>query len=269
MEVSRSGYCRYLKSYDPNKVPADFELISKVKEIHHPSKGKYGTRRISEHLKETGYDIGRYRARTLMKKAGVSVTYKRKFKHTTDSEHSLPAAKNILNRKFDVDRPNTVWRSDITCLWTREGWIYLAVVIDLYSRKVVGRSINSHMKVSLVSDALKMAYFRRRPIKGLVHHSDRGSQYASNEYQKLLDQNGMIRSMSRKGNCWDNAVVESFFHTLKTERTNEKRYLARDEAKYDVIDYIEMFYNCTRLHSSIGYKSPNDFEHIYTFSFIA
>jgi transposase InsO family protein len=269
MGVSRSGYYRYLKAYDPSKIPTDFELISKVKEIHHQSNSKYGTRRISEHLKENGHDVGRYRARTLMKKAGVSVQYKKKFRRTTDSNHNLPVARNILNRQFDVKQPNTVWCSDITYLWTNEGWLYLAVVIDLYSRKIVGWSLNSHMKASLVSDALQMAYFRRHPNKGLVHHSDRGSQYASKEYQKLLTQNGMICSMSRKGNCWDNAVVESFFHTLKTERTDEKHYRTRDEARYDVIDYIEMFYNCIRLHSSNGYKNPNSFESVFNNSFVA
>ncbi len=269
MEVSRSGYYRYLKTYDPNKIPKDFELISKVREIHQQSNGKYGTRRISEQLKALGYDVGRYRARTLMKKAGVSVNYKKKFKRTTDSKHNFPVAKNILNRQFDVIRPNKVWCSDITYLWTNQGWLYLAVVVDLYSRKVVGWALNNHMKVSLVSDALQMAYHRRYPNKGLIHHSDRGSQYASNEYQKLLNENSMICSMSRKGNCWDNAVVESFFHTLKTERTNEKRYLTREEARTDVIDYIEMFYNSIRLHSSIKYKSPNSFECIFNKSFVA
>jgi putative transposase len=269
MEVSRSGYYRYLKTYDPNKISKDFELISKVKEIHHLSNHKYGTRRISEHLKECGYDISRYRARTLMRKACVSVEYKKKFKRTTDSKHNLPVAKNILNRQFDVEHPNLVWCSDITYLWTNEGWLYLAVVIDLYSRKVVGWAMNNHMRVSLVSDALQMAYFRRHPLKGLIHHSDRGSQYAAREYQKLLAQNGMICSMSRKGNCWDNAVAESFFHTLKIERTHEKRYLTRNEARCDVIDYIEMFYNCTRLHSSIGYKNPNNFEHVFIHSLVA
>jgi putative transposase len=263
MEVSRSGFYRYLKANTPDTVSKDFELISKVKEIHKQCNAKYGTRRISKSLKENGYPVGRFRARTLMKKAGVSVQYKKKFKRTTDSRHNLPIAGNILNRQFSVTRANSVWCSDITYLWTHEGWLYLAVIIDLFSRKIVGWSLKRHMDVSLVSDALKMAYHRRLPGKGLIHHSDRGSQYASHAYQDLLLKNRMICSMSRKGNCWDNAVVESFFHSLKTERTSEKRYLTRNEARKDVIDYIEMFYNSHRLHSTIGYRSPNKFEQVF------
>jgi len=260
MGVSRSGYYRYIKANDPRKIQPDFHLISKVREIHSQAKRKYGSRRMSRQLRAEGYDVGRFRARNLMKKAGASVAYKKRFKRTTDSKHNLPVAKNLLDRRFDVERPNTVWCADITYLWTNEGWLYLAVVIDLYSRKVVGWALNNRMKVFLVKDALSMAYFRRRPSKGLLHHSDRGSQYAAGEYQKMLNQYGMICSMSRKGNCWDNAVVESFFHTLKTEYTDEKRYSTRDEARIDVIDYIEMFYNSYRLHSSLGYENPNDFE---------
>jgi putative transposase len=260
MGVSRSGYYRNVKANDPRKIDPDFPLISKVREIHVQAKKKYGTRRMSEQLQAEGHNVGRYKARSLMRKAGVSVTYKKKFKRTTDSKHNLPIAKNLLDRRFDVETPNTVWCGDITYLWTNEGWLYLAVIIDLYSRKVVGWALSNRMKVFLVKDALSMAYFRRRPGKGLIHHSDRGSQYAAGEYQKLLNQYGMTCSMSRKGNCWDNAVVESFFHTLKTEYTDEKRYLTRDEARIDVIDYIEMFYNSYRLHSSLGYENPNDFE---------
>jgi transposase InsO family protein len=195
-----------------------------------------------------------------MKKAGVSYTYKKKFKRTTDSNHNLPVARNLLDRQFDVAKPITVWRADISCLWSNEGWLYLAVVIDLYSRKAVGWAINKRMKVSLVKEALAMACFRRRPGKGLIHHSDRGSQYAAHEYQNQLKQYGMTCGMSRKGDCWDNAVVESFFHTLKVECIHEKRYATREEARTDVIDYIEMFYNSNRLHSTLGYVSPNDFE---------
>ena len=249
-----------MKLYDPNRIQPDFHLISKVREIHSQSKKKYGSRRVSKQLKADGYNIGRYRARNLMKKAGVSVSYKKKFKRTTDSKHSLPVAKNLLNRRFDIEKPNTVWCSDITYLWTNEGWLYLAVVIDLYSRKIVGWALSNRMKVSLVKEALSMAYFRRRPNRGLIHHSDRGSQYAAKEYQILLTQFGMICSMSRKGDCWDNAVVESFFHTLKIECTDERRYLTREEARLDILAYIEMFYNSYRLHSSLGYESPNDFE---------
>lgn len=260
MGVSRSGYYRHIKKSEKNTIPPDFHLISKVKQIHKQSRQKYGARRMSEQLRAEGHDVGIYKARSLMKKAGVSYTYKKKFKRTTDSNHNLPVAGNLLERQFNVDQPNTVWCTDISYLWTNEGWLYLAVVIDLYSRKAVGWAIDRRMKVSLVKDALAMAYFRRRPGRGLIHHSDRGSQYASHEYQAQLKQYGMICSMSRKGDCWDNAVVESFFHTLKVECTHEKRYTTRVEARVDVMDYIEMFYNSNRLHSTLGYMSPNDFE---------
>jgi transposase InsO family protein len=169
-------------------------------------------------------------------------------------------AANLLAREFDVDAPNRVWGSDITYLWTMEGWLYLAVVIDLYSRKVVGWSMSKRLRAQLVQDALVMALWRRGPKPGLVHHSDRGSQYACKAYQELLEQHGIRCSMSRKGDCWDNAVVERFFRSLKDERTDHELYRTRDEARRDVIDYIEMFFNSHRKHSYLGYLSPNEFE---------
>ena len=238
----------------------DFELIAKVRQIHSDTRGSYGSRRMSDQLRDDGHDVGRYRARTLMKKTGVSVKRRKKFKKTTDSKHNLPVAPNLLDRNFQVDRPDAVWCSDISYLWTMEGWLYLAVVIDLYSRKVVGWAMSSRLKASFVIEALLMAYWRRKPAKGLVHHSDRGCQYAGHDYQKLLDTYGMICSMSRKGDCWDNAVVESFFHSLKNEWTSDTIYQTRTEARGDVIQYIEMFYNSHRLHSTLGYKNPNGFE---------
>lgn len=246
---------------DPNiKTDKDFELMSKVRQINGETRGAYGSRRTSERLRSQGHDVGRYRARSLMKKAGVSVKHCKKFRITTDSKHNLPVAPNLLNRNFQVDRPDAVWCSDISYLWTMEGWLYLAVVIDLYSRKVVGWAIKSHMKASLATEALLMAYWRRKPGKGLIHHSDRGSQYAGCDYQKLLNAYGVICSMSRKGDCWDNAVAESFFHSLKTEWTADILYRTRSDARDDVIRYIEMFYNSNRLHSYLGYNNPNDFE---------
>jgi len=264
MEVSRSGYYQFLTGKQENKIDPDFELISKVKEIHSDSKGSYGARRISKQLRNEGHDVGRHWAGSLMKKASVSVKRRKRLKKTTDSNHSLPIAPNLLNRQFEVPAPNVVWCADITYLWTMRGWLYLAVVIDLYSRKIVGWAMDNSMKSSLVEQALSMAYWHRKPGKGLVHHSDRGSQYAGIKYQELLNQYGMSCSMSRKGDCWDNAVVESFFHTLKTERTHSIIYQTRDEARSDVIDYIEMFYNCRRLHSFIGYQSPNVFENNFS-----
>ncbi len=246
------------------KIDRDFKLISKVREIHNETRRTYGSRRMSERLRSQGHDVGRYRARSLMKKADVSVKHRKKFKITTDSSHNLPVAPNLLNRNFQVDRPDAVWCSDITYLWTMEGWLYLAVVIDLYSRKIIGWAMDSRIKASLVTEALLMAYWRRKPGKGLIHHSDRGSQYAGNDYQKLLNAYGMICSMSRKGDCWDNAVAESFFHSLKTEWTSEIIYRTRSDGRSDVIRYIEMFYNSNRLHSYLGYKNPNDFEKSFT-----
>jgi putative transposase len=238
----------------------DFELIMKVRQIHCDTRASYGSRRMSHQLLSDGYHIGRYRARSLMKKAGVLVKHRKKFKRTTDSNHKLPVTPNLLSRQFEVERLDRVWCADITYVWTVQGWLYLAVVLDLYSRKIVGWAMSNRLKTSLVKEALSMAYWRRKPEKGLIHHSDRGSQYAGSEYQKLLEHYGMTCSMSRKGDCFDNAVAESFFHSLKTEWTSDIVYRTRDSARGDVIKYIEMFYNSRRLHSFLGYKTPNSFE---------
>ena len=264
MEISRSGYYKYSRTERTLKIDNDFGLLSEVRQIHNETRGAYGSRRTSEKLRSQGHDVGRYRARSLMKKAGVFVKHRRKFKVTTDSNHNLPVAPNLLDRNFQVDRPDTAWCSDITYLWTMEGWLYLAVVIDLFSRKVVGWTMSNRINASLVTEALSMAYWRRKPGKGLIHHSDRGSQYAGCDYRKLLGSYGMTCSMSRKGNCWDNAVAESFFHSLKTEWTGEMLYRDRSDARRDVIHYIEMFYNSHRLHSFLKYKNPNDFEKNFT-----
>ena len=195
-----------------------------------------------------------------MKEAGVFVRYRKKYKITTNSNHKKPLFENVLNRQFNVAGPDLAYVSDITYINTKEGWLYLAVVIDLFSRKVVGWSMSSRMKASLVCDALKMAIWQRKPKRGLIVHSDRGSQYASHEYKKLLEQHGYIGSMSRKGNCWDNAVAESFFGSLKQERVQWEYYQTRYQAHQDVMNYIAMFYNSYRLHSYLGYMSPNQFE---------
>jgi transposase InsO family protein len=260
MEVSRSGYYQFLKNSHQNPVDKDFKLLSDVRHIHQKSRGTYGSRRMVIDLRSAGYRVGRYKARSLMKNAGLEVKPRKKFKRTTDSRHQLPVAPNLLNQQFQVDRPNKIWCGDITYLWTLEGWLYLAVQIDLYSRKVIGWALDSQLKTSLALEALRMAYWRQKPAKGLIHHSDRGSQYAAHDYQQCLKTFGMIPSMSRKGNCYDNAVVESFFHTLKNDQFGDQIYSTRLEARQAVIDYIEMFYNSHRLHSSLGYVSPNNFE---------
>jgi len=262
VNVNRSAYYRYVKAND--RPPSRFSPAIKAatKEIFEASDRSYGSRRMSEGLRALGFNIGRHQARTLMKELGLQVKYSRKFRVTTNSKHNYPVADNILNRGFNVSAPDKVWATDITYLWTREGWLYLAVVIDLYSRKVVGWSLSNRMTTQLVIDALTMAVWRRRPGKGLIHHSDRGSQYASHDYQKLLKQHDMICSMSRKGDCWDNSVVERFFRSLKTERVYHRTYETRERAKQDVVRYMEMFYNSRRLHSYLGYLSPNEFEAI-------
>jgi len=260
MQVSRSGYYEYVQRQARPDGLNRQRLIVKVRSIHKASRQSYGSRRICKALREDGERVGRYQTRTLMKEAGVVVKVKRRYKATTDSCHRYPVAANLLDRQFEVAAPNRVWASDITYLWTDEGWLYLAVVLDLFSRRVVGWSLSSRMTVNLVTNALRMALGCRKPPKGLLHHSDRGSQYACYEYQSMLRQQGITPSMSRKGNCWDNAVAERFFRSLKCERTNDLRYGTREEAKMDVIDYIEMFYNSRRYHSYLGYRSPADYE---------
>ena len=198
-----------------------------------------------------------------MKLAGVTAKQKKKFKATTDSKHDFPVSPNLLKRQFEVQESDTVYVSDITYIWTHEGWLYLAVVLDLFSRQVVGWSLSNRMTKKLIMSALRMAIWRRRPALGLLFHSDRGSQYCSNDFKKMLNTHGMISSMSRKGDCWDNAVAESFFGSLKTERGFFSNYVTREEARRDVIDYIEMFYNSNRRHSYLGYVSPKEFEKLW------
>ena len=195
-----------------------------------------------------------------MKKAKLFSKTKRKFKVTTDSKHNLPIAPNLLARDFNPAAANTSWCGDIIYIHTSEGWLYLAVVIDLYSRKVVGWSMNDNMKASLVNDALSMAIWSRKPGKGLIWHTDRGSQYASDSHRLLIDQHQIKQSMSRKGDCWDNAVSESFFHSLKTELVHHEKYKTREEARLSILEYIEVFYNRVRLHSYNNYMSPVEFE---------
>jgi len=259
-KVSRSGYYNWQKHSPKRHLTDNEKLIPLVRKIHHDSKRTYGTRRMADALKKHDIPCGRYRAGTLMKLANVSVRRRKKFRVTTDSKHNLPVAPNLLNRNFNVKSPNKAWASDITYIWTTEGWLYLSVILDLYSRRVVGWALNNRINKQLVEDALRMAIWHRRPKPGTIFHSDRGSQYCSLDFQKLLKGQKLISSMSRKGDCWDNAVVESFFGTLKTEQVVFTKYRTRAEAKQDIIDYIEMFYNSKRSHSYLGYVSPLEFE---------
>ena len=260
MGVSRSGYYSYLKGLNKPIQAEQIKLDAAVKDIFKEAHGNYGSRRISEALVKREFSVGRHQARSLMKKLGLTVISPKRFKATTDSKHKYPVAPNVLNREFNVTRPNSAWVVDITYIWTKEGWLYLAAVLDLYSRRIVGWAIEKRMTADLTLEALRMAWWSRRPGKGLIHHSDRGSQYASHEYQRELTNYGMICSMSRKGNCWDNAVMERFFRSLKSERVDHKVYSTREEARVDIIDYIVMFYNSTRLHSYLNYQSPIEFE---------
>lgn len=264
MQVNRSGYYKYLKGFTGSKRD-EAHLVVEVKTLDRQSKSSYGSRRIAKGLQAKGYAIGRYKARRLMRQAGVECRQRRRYRVTTQSNHRLPVAENKLNRQFKVEKPNRVWVTDITFLWTQEGWVYVAAVLDLYSRRVVGWSIADHMRTELIREALLMALGRRQPGGDLLHHSDRGSQYASVDYQQLLKQKGIQVSMSRQGNCWDNSVMERFFGSLKSERTDGQHYLTRQQAKMDVVDYIEMFYNSQRLHSTLNYMSPVQFENASLF----
>jgi transposase InsO family protein len=263
MQVTRSGFYHWLEQRSSVRQQMNEKLVPLVREIHRESKGTYGTRRMARALRELGVSCGRARARTLMNLAGVTARQRRKFKVTTDSKHSLPVAPNLLERDFTASRPNEVWVSDITYIWTNQGWLYLAVVLDLFSRQVVGWSMGNRITRKLAMNALRMAFWRRRPGAGTIFHSDRGSQYCCKDFQKLLESYGMRSSMSRKGDCWDNAVAESFFGSLKTERVFFEHYKTREEARLDIVDYIEMFYNCKRLHSYLGYVSPRRFEEMW------
>ncbi len=231
-----------------------------IKAIHKRAKGAYGSRRIAKHLQDNGYQVGRYMARSLMRKIGIECKQRRRYKVTTKANAKHPVAENILNRNFAVTELNRVWVADITYIDTQEGWLYLAAVLDVCSRRVIGWAFADHVRESLVGDALAMALGRRSSPKNVLHHSDRGCQYTSAAYQTALKEANITVSMSRKGNCWDNAVMERFFGSLKSERTEYKKYNTRIQAKADLIDYIEMFYNSQRLHSTLGYVSPLAYE---------
>jgi putative transposase len=261
LQVSRSGYYAFRQRAEPPKaVPEELALVATVQRIAHDTHGTYGSRRMMHELQAGGHAVGRYRTRTLMKQAQVAVKRRKRWTTTTQSRHAHPIAPNHLARQFTVAVPNQVWAGDITYLWTQAGWVYLAVVVDLFSRKVVGWALEATLASGLVEEALKMAIGRRQPAPGLLHHSDRGSQYAGHDYQALLQTHEFQCSMSRKGNCWDNAVVERFFGTLKREWTHAQSFRTHQEAKAAVIEYIEMFYNSHRRHSTLGYLSPNEFE---------
>jgi len=260
LEVSCSGYYAWRRRPPSRRAIADRALTAEIREIHERSERRYGSPRIHEELGANETHVGRKRVARLMREDGICVRTKRRFVKTTDSKHDFPIAPNVLERDFTADAPNEIWVGDITYLDTRQGWLYLAVLIDLYSRRVVGWAMSEHIDTALVMSALNMALAQRKPARGLIHHTDRGSQYASHDHRKALRDIGAECSMSRKGDCWDNAVAESFFASLRKELTNRVIFLSRDAARSKVFEYIEAFYNRVRRHSTINYQSPIDFE---------
>jgi len=260
LKVSPSGYYAWSGRSPSKREIDDARLIDKIRSVCEATGGAYGVRRIHRQLLADGERCSRNRVARLMHLCDIKARRRRLYQVTTDSNHSFPVAQNLLARDFFSAGPNQVWASDITYIWTMEGWLYLGTIIDLHSRMVVGWSMSEHIDRALVLDALSMAVGRRAPGPGLIHHSDRGIQYASKDYQAALSQHKMLCSMSRKGDCWDNAVAESFFSTLKTERVHHRLYRSRDEARRDIFGYIEVFYNRVRLHSTLGYLSPVQFE---------
>ena len=260
LEVSRSGFYAWLGRRESRRSRENRRLTELIREEFEKGREVYGSPRVHAALKSRDETCGLNRVARLMREAGVRSKVKPKFKRTTNSRHNHAVAPNLLNRDFSTNGPNEVWSSDITYIRTDEGWLYLASTMDLFSRMIVGWSMSSTMPASLVVDALNMAIDRRSPSPGMIHHSDRGVQYAAHAFQGTLDRHGFVCSMSGKGNCYDNAIKETFFHTLKTELCNHERYRTRAEAKASVFEFIETFYNRRRLHSSLGYLSPLDFE---------
>ena len=260
LQVSRSGYYAWCRRPAAPHTLKDQILTVEVATIHRESRGRYGSPRIHAELRERGQRTARKRVARLMRAAELRAREPRRFRCTTDSGHGMAVKGNLLARQFAVPAPNTKWVTDITYLWTLEGWLYLAVILDLFSRRVIGWSLNERLERSVALEALEMAIKDRRPATGLLHHSDRGSQYASHEYQELLEQHGISCSMSRKANCWDNAVAESFFATLKLELVYRTRWSTKADARSAIFEYIELFYNRQRRHSALGYLSPDEFE---------
>jgi transposase InsO family protein len=257
LDVSLSGYRAWKRGGTPNrKRLTNSQMVTVIRAIHAELKGAYGSPRMVRELRARGFTASKDRVERLMREHGIRARHKRRYKVTTDSRHGLPVAENLLARQFIPAAPNQVWTSDITYLWTDEGWLYLAIVLDLFNREVIGWSLKPRMTADLVTDALTMAWFRRKPAPGVLHHSDRGSQYASQAFQVKLKEYGMVCSMSRKGNCWDNAPTESWFNSFKNERIHGIQYATHAEMKAASFEYIEVFYNRKRQHSALGYKSP-------------
>jgi transposase InsO family protein len=263
--VSRCGYYEFLGRKCSKRALENQELTSEIKEVHKQSRGLYGSPRIHAELKKRGSSCSRKKVASLMKQEKIQAKMRKKWKRTTQpSKKVVEIAPNHLDQQFIVEEPNKVWVSDITYVWTAEGWLYVSIVLDLFSRKVVGLGMGNTLETELVTNALKQALYRRSiRANGLMHHSDRGCQYTSKEFRELSLRHGIQMSMSDKGHCYDNAVAESFFHTLKTEEVHLKHYRTREEAKTAIFEYVEVFYNRERLHSTLGYRSPKEFEEMW------
>jgi transposase InsO family protein len=261
--VTRSGFYAWRTRPAARRTADDQRLAVEIAAIHAATRRRYGSPRIHAELRERGRAVGRHRVARLMRVHGLRARPCRRFRTTTDARHELPVAPNVLAQRFAAAAPNAVWVTDITYLWTGEGWLYLVVILDLFSRRIVGWATSARIDRQLALNALDMALARRRPPRGLLHHSDRGSQYASTAYRRRLTAHGIVCSMSRRGNCWDNAVAESFFGTLKCELVYETEWRTRADARRDVFEYVEVFYNGQRRHSALGYLSPVAFERRY------
>jgi transposase InsO family protein len=260
LALSSSGYYAWRARPESTREVANRTLLATIRVLHQDSRQNYGSPSIWRALRAQGHRIGEHRVARLMRHDGLRAKTMKPWRATTDSSHCLPVAANTLQRQFTVSQPNRVWASDITYIWTLEGWLYLAVLLDLYSRAVIGWVMGPRLTGDLTEQALHMALPTRQPTAGLLHHSDRGSQYAAGPYQQLLTTHGITASMSRKGNCCDNACVESFFGTLKRELVYHRRYTTQREATQDIFEYIEVFYNRKRRHSTLGYDSPAEYE---------
>jgi len=261
--IARSAYYGWKKRGPSQRDQDNQALIEHIRRIHKLSRKTYGSPRVYHQLKKQELICSPNRVARLMRQDGLKGRRKYRKVHTTDSQHDFPVAENLLNREFEAEKPNQKWVGDITYIPTEEGWLYLAGVLDLYSRKIVGWAMSNLIDADLVEKALRMAYYQRHPDQGLLHHSDRGSQYASHQIRELLANSHTQVSMSRRANCWDNAVMESFWGTLKNEWVHHQKYKTRAEAKTDIFEYIEGFYNTFRLHSTLGYLSPVEFEASY------
>jgi putative transposase len=261
LEVSRSGYYAYKKRLKSRRRLDNEKLLIEIRRVFLDNDQDYGSPRIWDELNnKQGIRCSENRVAKIMREASIVAVQRRKFHLTTNSKHDYPVWPNILERNFTVDRPNAVWVSDITYIWTFEGWLYLAAVLDLFCRAVVGLAMDKTIADTLVLQAMNQAIVRRNPSKGLILHSDRGSQYAGNDFKALLSQNEFVGSMSKKGDCWDNAVAESFIHTLKVECVHRNKFRTRSEAKIKIFEYVETYYNRRRAHSTLGYLSPFEYE---------